>query len=63
MDGEIMEYFLTKLNRRLSNSRYIMLMMDNAGCHPVDPKTKISNIKVSFPPANTTSKITYSGQL
>lgn len=55
MDGEIMESILAKLNRRLSSkSRSILLMMDNAGCHPEDLKTKFSNIKVCFLPANTT---------
>jgi len=32
-------------------------MMDNAGCHPEDLKTKFSNINVCFLPANTTSKL------
>ena len=58
MDGEIMESILTKLNCRLSsNSRSILLMMDSAGCHPKDLKTKFSNLKVCFLPANTTSKL------
>ena len=35
MTGEIMDSVLTKLNRRLSRSnRSIILLMDNAGCHP-----------------------------
>ena len=58
MDGEIMESVLTKLNRRMSsNCRSILLLMDNEGCHPEDLKTKFSNIKVCFLPANTTSKL------
>ena len=58
MNGEIMESILTKLNHRLSSSsRSILLFMDNAGCHPEDLKTKFSNIKVCFLPANTTSKL------
>ena len=58
MNGEIMESVLTKLNHRLSSSsRCILLLMDNAGCHPEDLKTKFSNIKVCFLPANTTSKL------
>ena len=49
MDGKIMESLLTKLNHRLSRStRFILLMMDNAGCHPEELKTKFSNIKVCF---------------
>ena len=34
MEEEIMELVLAKLNRRLSRmGRYILLLMDNAGCH------------------------------
>ena len=58
MDGKILESILTKLNHRLSSSsRSIILLMDNAGCHPEDLKTKFSNIKVCFLPANTTLKL------
>lgn len=53
-----MNTVLTKLNRRLSRSnRSILLLMDNAGCHPEDLAGKFSNIKVCFLPANTTSKL------
>ena len=39
---------LTKLNYRLSqNSRYIILLLDNAGCHPRSLKEKFSDIKIS----------------
>ena len=37
-------------------ARSILLMMDNAGCHPHDLEGKFSNVKVVFP-ANTTSKL------
>ena len=58
MTGAIMETILTKLNHRLScSNRSIILLMDNAGCHPKDLSTKFSNIKVTFLPANTTSKL------
>ena len=58
MEGEIMEAILKKLNHRLScSNRTILLMMDNAGCHPEDLKEKFSNIKDGFLPANTTSKL------
>ena len=53
-----MEAILTKLNHGLSCSNgTILLMMDNAGCHPKDLKEKFSNIKVCFLPVNTTSKL------
>ena len=58
MTGDILEAILTKLNRRLSSSnRNILLLMDNAGCHPDDLPRKFSNIKVCFLPANTTSTL------
>ncbi len=53
-----MESILAKLNRRLSrNSRSILLLMDNAGCHPNHLQAKFSNIRVCFLPANTTSRL------
>lgn len=58
MTGEILEAVLTKLNRRLScSNRKILLLMDNAGCHPDDLSVKFSNIKVCFLPPNTTSTL------
>ena len=54
MTGEIMESILGKLNSKLScTDRLILLLMDNAGCHPEYLKTKYSNIKICFLPANT----------
>lgn len=58
MNGAIMEEILSKLNRRLSrSSRFILLLIDNAGCHPDYLQGKFSNIKVYFLPANTTSML------
>ena len=58
MNGEIMELILTKLNHRFASlRRKILLLMDNAGCHPGELKGKVSNIKIVFLPANTTSKL------
>ena len=58
MTGEILEDILRKLNRRLcSTNRNILLLMDNAGCHPGDLSGKFSNIKICYLPPNTTSTL------
>ena len=58
MTGEIMHRILQKINIKLqSNQRSIVLLMDNAGCHPEDLPEKYSNIKVVFVPPNTTSAL------
>ena len=56
MTGEIMHNILQKVNRRLRlEGRSILLLMNNAGCHPKDLSTKFSNINVVFLSPNTTS--------
>ena len=51
-----MHKLLSKLNTRLrKESCFIILFMDNAGCHPEDVAGKYSNVKVVFLPPNTTS--------
>ena len=58
MTGEILDSFLTTFNHKMKlKSRRILLLMDNAGCHPEHLKEKYSNIKIVFLPANTTSKL------
>ena len=54
MTGEILDSVLTRLNRLSSCSRSIILLMDNAGCHPHNLK---ANIRIVFLPPNTTSQI------
>ena len=50
-NGCEMETILGKLNWS------ILLLMDDAGCHPEYLQAKLSNIKICFLPANTTSKL------
>ena len=58
MTGDIMVSILTKLNARLAlNRRSILLLLDNAGCHPDSLQGKFTNINICFLPANTTSKL------
>lgn len=53
MTLKIMEGWLIKLNQRMvQQKRNILLFMDNASSHP---KLNLSNIKLIFFPANTTS--------
>ena len=49
MTGEILDEVLTELKHRLSScSLSIVLLLDNAGCHPHDLKGKYSNIRIIF---------------
>ena len=55
MDGDIFNSVLGRINTKLV--RRILLLMDNAGCHPTNLSEKHSNIKVVFLPPNTTSRL------
>ena len=58
MTGDILDRILKKINQSLrAQSRFVALLMDNAGCHPPEIKDKYSNVKVVFLPANTTSRL------
>ena len=58
MTGEILDKVLSKFSRQLrSKSRSIALLVDNAGCHPLELKDRYSNVKIIFLPPNSTSKL------
>ena len=56
--GEILDSYLTAFNSRMKAvGRSVLLLIDNAGCHPESLKDKYSNIQIVFLPANTTSRL------
>ncbi len=49
MTSELMEAILTKLNSCLAHTNQrILLLMDNAGCHPPHLETMFKNITIFF---------------
>ena len=58
MTVDIFRSILTAWNRKLqAKDRSILLLIDNAGCHPTESQCKFSNIKVVCLPPNTTSVV------
>ena len=56
MTGEILDKVLSKINRTLRvNGLSVLLLMDNAGCHPQDLQHKYTKIMIVFLPPNATS--------
>ena len=56
MTSESMDQIMSKINRTLrKHSRSVIILMDNAGCHPEELQHKYANIKIVFLPPNTTS--------
>ena len=57
MTSEIFETMLSKLNGKLVfENRKVILLLDNATCHPESMDDKFSNNKIVFLPKNTTSR-------
>ena len=57
MNTEIMKDVLARLNEKLKRKkRNILLLKDNAPCHPPSIADSFSNISIKFLPKNTTSK-------
>ena len=58
MTSKIFEEILAAFNRRMSTqNRSVLLLLDNAACHPPECQTKYSNVRLLFLPPNTTSKL------
>ena len=58
MTGNILDSVLRDFNRKMrSEGRSILLLLDNAGCHPAQLIDKYSNILIVFLPLNTISKL------
>ena len=58
MSSDIMESILQRLDRRMNQvKRKVILLWDNATCHPETAQAGLKNIKLVFLPKNTTSQL------
>ena len=58
MTGDIFNDILGAWNKKLQpQGRLILLLIDNAGCHPRDSQSRFSSIRVVYLPPNTTSRV------
>jgi hypothetical protein len=56
MTCTVFQDWLRKFNQRMKNEgRNVLLMLDNAPCHPKE--CQLTNVKVVFLPPNTSSKL------
>ena len=53
MTGDIFQEWLTKFNAKMQKKKHVLLLLDNAPCHPVD--LEFSNVTLQFLPSNITS--------
>ena len=58
MTSDVMEAVLTRFNRKLLlEQRKVVLILDNASCHPKSIIDSFSQIKIIFLPKNTTLRL------
>ena len=58
MTSDVMQAVLTRFNRKLLlEQRKVVLILDNATCHPKSIIDSFSQIKIVFLPKNTTSRL------
>ncbi|XP_019852584.1 PREDICTED: tigger transposable element-derived protein 1-like [Amphimedon queenslandica] len=56
--ADIVYKIVGSFNRKIIHQkRPVLLLIDNAGCHPEDLRDKFSKVKVVFFPPNITSKL------
>ncbi|XP_061184908.1 tigger transposable element-derived protein 6-like [Saccostrea echinata] len=58
MTGDLFKQWLADFNRDMvRQNRKILLLVDNCSTHPIDTADRLTNIRLEFQPANTTSII------